>query len=77
MAGGIIKTDISNMPELEFKTTIIIILARLQKSIEETRETLTPEINDLTTNQSKIKNAVTEIQKQLNVITTWMEEVEE
>ena len=65
-----LQTDISNMPELKFKTTIIIILARLQKSIEETRETLTLETNDLTTNQSKIKNAVTEIQRR-------MEEVEE
>ena len=37
------------MPDPEFKTTIIRILAGLEKSIEDTRETLTTEINDLKT----------------------------
>ena len=34
----LIKTDISNMPEPEFKTTITRILAGLEKSIGHTRE---------------------------------------
>lgn len=35
------------MPDLEFKTTIIKILAGLVKSTEDTRESLTREIKDL------------------------------
>ena len=38
------QTNISNMPEAEFKTTIIRILAELEKSIEDTRKTLTTDI---------------------------------
>ena len=45
---------ISNIHEPEFKTTIIRIIARPEKSIEEARETLTAEIEDLKTNQVKI-----------------------
>ena len=44
IAGDIIKTDISNMPDGEFKATIIRILAGLEKNMEEIRETLTSEI---------------------------------
>lgn len=40
MARELIKIDISNKPELEFKTTIVRRLAMLEKSIEETKETL-------------------------------------
>ena len=39
-----IKTDTSKMPESEFKTTIIRILAGVDKSIEDTKESLTTEI---------------------------------
>ena len=47
MAWELIKIDINNMPEIEFKTTIIRILATTEKSIEEIRETLNTEIKDL------------------------------
>lgn len=40
LARELIKIDISNKPELEFKTTIVRRLAMLEKSIEETKETL-------------------------------------
>ena len=44
-AKELIKTHISNMPQPEFKTTIVRILAELdEKSIEKIRETLTTEI---------------------------------
>ena len=37
MARDLIKTDMSNMPESKFKTTIIYIQAGLEKGIEDTR----------------------------------------
>ena len=39
-----LNTDISRMSELEFRTTIIRVLARVEKSIEDTRESLSVEI---------------------------------
>ena len=62
--GELIKIDISNMLETEFKTTIIRILAELEKSIKETRDTLITEIKDLKTNQATIKNPVTKMLNQ-------------
>lgn len=46
MARDPIRTDLSNMTDPEFKTTIIRILAGLQKSKEDTRESLTTKIKD-------------------------------
>ena len=39
-ARDLIRTDIDNMSEPEFKTTITRIIAELEKSIEHTRESL-------------------------------------
>ena len=44
MATDEIETDISNISHPEFTTTRIRVLAVLQKSIEDTRESLTTEI---------------------------------
>ena len=46
------------MSELEFKTMIIKILAGLEKNIEDTRESITIEIKELISSQTKIKNAI-------------------
>ena len=43
------------MPELEFKTTIIRILAGFEKSIEDARESLSAEIKELKATQDEIK----------------------
>ena len=55
MARDLIKRDIGNGPNPEFKTIIISILAGLEKSIEDTREALTTETKDLKTSQAEIK----------------------
>ena len=43
----LISMDISKMMELDFKITIIKILAGLEKSTEDTRESLSGEIKEL------------------------------
>ena len=73
----LIKTDISNMPHPEFKATFKRILAELEKSIEDIRETLIIEIKELKTNQAKMKNTITEIQNLLDVLTSRTGEAEE
>ena len=62
MARDLIKTDISNMPDPECKATIIKILPGLDKSIEDTRDTLTEETKDLKPSQAKMKTVITEMQ---------------
>ena len=61
MARNLIKTDISNMPDPEFKATIIRILGWLEKSIEDIRETLTTKITELKTNCAETKIEITAI----------------
>ena len=49
------------MPDPEFKATIIRIFDGLEKSIEDTRQSLTAKIRDLKTSQAEIKNPITEM----------------
>ena len=62
----LIETDISNMPDGEFKATIIRILSGLEKSMEDIRETLSAETKELKNNQEEMKNAITEIRNRLD-----------
>ena len=59
MAKDLINTDISKMSELELKTTIVKIVAGLEKSIEDIREYPTTDIEKLKSSQIEIKNAIT------------------
>ena len=61
-ARDLISMDISKMSELEFRITIIKILAGLKKSIEDSRESLSGEIKELKSNQVEIKRAINEMQ---------------
>ena len=51
MSRYISKTDISNMPTGEVKSTILRIVSWLEKRIEGINETLTTEIKELEKNQ--------------------------
>lgn len=61
-ARDLLKTDLSNLSESEFRITVIRILAGLETSIGNTRETLAAELKVPKTSQFQIKNAITEIQ---------------
>ena len=61
-ARDLISMDISKMLELEFRITIIKILAGLEKDINNTRESPSGEIKELKSNQVKIKKVINEIQ---------------
>ena len=60
MVRGLVHRDISKIPKPEFKTTVKKTLAGLEKSIKDTRESLTAEIKELKPSQTKIKNAIIE-----------------
>ena len=58
MARYLMEKDISNMPDPEFKATIIRILTVLEKSIEDSWKSLTTKTEELKTNQAKVKNGI-------------------
>ena len=72
-----LKKDINKYIEQEFRTTIIRLLAGLEKSIEDTREMLVAEIKDLKTSKVEIKNATAEMQNWLDTVTMRTEDAEE
>lgn len=49
------------MPDEEFKAMVTIILAGLDKSLEDIREPLTAEIKELKNKQAEMKNVIAEI----------------
>ena len=49
-----LKTDISNISEQEFRTIVIRIIAGIKKSTEDKREILAAEIKDLETSEAEI-----------------------
>ena len=71
------KADISNICEQEFRSADITLLARLEKSIEDTIETLAAKAKDLKTSQGEIKSVKTEMQNRLDIITMRIEEAED
>lgn len=66
-ASYLMSTDISKMFGLEFKT-IIQMRAGLEKSKEDTRESLIVEIKELKSSKAKIKKAITKMQSQVEAI---------
>ena len=48
-----LKTYINNISEQEFRITVRRLIAGLEKSIEDTRETLAAKIKDLRTSQDE------------------------
>lgn len=66
--------DISKISELEFRIMIIRLLAGLTKRIKDTRESLSAEIKS---NQVEIKNALTEMQSNMDARTVRVNESEE
>ena len=49
----LIKTDISNIKEQEFRIIVIKLIAGLEKSIEDSRESITTEIKGLKNSHRK------------------------
>ena len=52
MTRDLVKTGINNIPDTEFKATIVRILPGLEKGIEDIRKTLTAETKELKMNRA-------------------------
>ena len=74
-ARDLINKDIGNMSDLEYRMTILKVLAGLEKGMEDIRETLSREIKalsgeikELKSNKVEIKKAINEVQKKLKLL---------
>ena len=73
VAKELIKTDINNITEQEFRILVIRLITGLEKSIQDSRESTAAEIKKLKNSHDELKNAVNEMQK-LEAVTVKTEE---
>lgn len=71
--GAINKTDITNMPDGEFKAMNIRLLTALEKRMEYISETVNPEIRN---NIAEIKGSVNKMRNLLDGMNSSLEETE-
>ena len=68
-ANELIKNDLSNIMEQEFRIIVIKLIAGLEKSIEDSRESITTEIKGLRNSHEELKNGINEVQNKMEVTT--------
>ena len=76
-ANELIKNDLSNITEHEFKIIVIKIIAGLENSIEDSRESTAAEIKGLRNSHEELKNAINGVQNKMEATTARIEEAEE
>ena len=69
-----IKNNLSNITEQEFRIIVIKLIAGLEKSIEDSRESIVTEIKGLRNGHEELKNAITELQNKMEATTARIEE---
>ena len=57
-ANELIKNDLNNITESEFRIIVIKLITRLENSIEDSRESPATEIKGLRNSQEELKNAI-------------------
>ena len=75
-AKELLKTDINNITEQEFRIIVIRLIAWLEKSIEDSRESIAAEIKELRNSHHELRNVVSEVPSKLDAVTARMEEAE-
>ena len=75
-ARELLKTDINNISNQQFRIIIIRLIAELEKNIEGSIESIATEIKELRSSHDEFKNVVNEVQHKLDAVTAKMEEVE-
>ena len=75
-ANELIKNDLSNIMEHEFRIIVIKLIAGLEKRIEDSRESITTEIKGLRNSHEELKHAINKVQTKMLVTTAWTEEAE-
>ena len=73
----LIKNDLNNITESEFRTIVIKLITGLENSIKDSRESIATEIKGLRNSQEELKNAINELQNKMEMTTARIEEAEE
>ena len=76
-ANELIKKDLNNITESEFRIIVIKLIAGLENSIQDSRESLATEIKGLRNSHEELKNALNEMQNKMETTTARTEEAEE
>ena len=71
-----IKNDLNNITESEFRIIVIELIAGLENSIKDSRESIATEIKGLRNSQEVLKNAI-QLQNKMETTTARIEEAEE
>ncbi|KAF0872186.1 LORF1 protein, partial [Crocuta crocuta] len=75
-AKELLKTDITNITEQQFRTIVIKLIAGLEKSMEDIRETIATKTMELKNSCDELKNAINEIHDKMEAYNAWTEEAE-
>ena len=76
-ANELIKKELNNVTESEFRIIVIKLIAGLENSIKDSRESTATEIKGLRNSQEELKNAMNELQNKMETTTARIEEAEE
>ena len=68
-AKDLIKADINNITEQEFRIIIIRLIPGFEKSIEDSRESIAAEIKELRNRHDELKNSANEVQNKVEAVT--------
>ena len=71
-----IKRVVNNTTEQEFRIIVVRLIAGLEKSIEDSRESTAQEIKELKISNDALKNAVDEVQNKIEAVIARIEEAE-
>ncbi|KAF0887377.1 LORF1 protein, partial [Crocuta crocuta] len=75
-AKELLKTDISNITEQEFRTIVIKLIAGLEKGMEDIRETIATKTMELKNSCDELKNAINEMHNKMEASNARIEEEE-
>ena len=68
-ANKLIKNDLNNITESEFRIIVIKLIVGLENSIKDSRESLATKIKGLRNRQEELKNAINELQNKMETTT--------
>ena len=71
-----LKTGINNISGQEFRIIVIRLITGLEKSIDDSRESIAAEIKELRNSHDSLRNVVNEVQNKLDAATERMKEAE-
>ena len=69
-ANELIKNDLNNITEREFRIIVIKIISGLENSMKDSRESIATEIKGLRNSQEKLKIAINEVENKLEMTTS-------